>query len=174
MTARAEDRPPHIELIPAMRDQEPILANLLELYAYDFSEFQELELGEDGRFGYKVLPLYWSEPNRFPFLVRMNGKLAGFALVKQGSEISGDKTIWDMAEFFVLRGYRKRGIGGEIAHQLWRWFPGNWEVRVMELNRPALRFWGRAISTFIGKPAHSVSLARNGKLWPMFSFESKP
>jgi hypothetical protein len=43
-------------------EQELILANLLELYAHDFSEFHELELGSDGRFGYGGLPLYWSEP----------------------------------------------------------------------------------------------------------------
>ena len=41
--------------------QELVLANLLELYAHDFSEFHDLELGMDGRFGYSHLPLYWSE-----------------------------------------------------------------------------------------------------------------
>ena len=48
----------NIELIPAAPDQEPVLANLLELYSHDFSEFHEIELGADGRFGYPSLPLY--------------------------------------------------------------------------------------------------------------------
>jgi predicted acetyltransferase len=47
------------------------------LYAHDFSEFHEIELGADGRFGYKHLPLYWREPNRRPLLVKVDGKLAG-------------------------------------------------------------------------------------------------
>src|SRR5437870_8066717 len=92
-----------VEIIPALEEQEPILANLLELYAHDFSEFNDLELGADGRFGYKHLPLYWLEPNRHPFLVKVNSKIAGLVLVKRGSEISANGMIWDMAEFFVVR-----------------------------------------------------------------------
>src|SRR5262249_27583076 len=111
MARHSEGSLTHIELVPAAPDQQPILANMLELYAHDFSEFHELELGVDGRFGYPYLPLYWSDPNRRPFLVRVGGKLAGLVLVKRGSELSGDETVWDMAEFFVVRRYRRRGIG---------------------------------------------------------------
>jgi hypothetical protein len=44
-----------IEVVSAAPGEEPILANLLELYAHDFSEFHEVEIGVDGRFGYKSL-----------------------------------------------------------------------------------------------------------------------
>jgi predicted acetyltransferase len=125
----------HFELISAPLEQEPILANLLQLYAHDFSEFHNVELGLDGRFVYKQLPLYWSEPNRHPFLIRVDDKLAGFVLVKKGSEISGNDTVWDMAEFFVIRGYRRHGIGTLIAHEVWKRFSGKWEVRVMTSRR---------------------------------------
>lgn len=50
-----------IAVIPARPEHESILANLLELYAHDFSEFHDLEVGADGRFGYSSLPLYWIE-----------------------------------------------------------------------------------------------------------------
>jgi predicted acetyltransferase len=164
----------HIELIPATPDQQPILANLLELYAYDFSEFHHLELGSDGRFGYRDLPLYWLDPNRHAFLVTIEGLLAGLVLVKRGSERSGKQAAWDVAEFFVLRGYRRRGVGTEVAHQVWRRLPGWWEVRVMQSNRPAHHFWERAISTFKGEPAHSVLVEKGDECWHVFSFESKP
>jgi GNAT superfamily N-acetyltransferase len=124
MTKRASEPPPQIELVPASSKQESILANLLELYAHDFSEFHDLELGIDGRFGYRSLSLYWSDPDRHPFLIAIDGKLAGLTLVKRGSEFSGNQTVWDMAEFFVIRAYRRRGIGTQIAHQVWRRFPG--------------------------------------------------
>ena len=57
MTKSANQPSLHIEVIPAGPEQEPILANLLELYAHDFSEFHNLDLGPDGRFGYPSLPL---------------------------------------------------------------------------------------------------------------------
>jgi predicted acetyltransferase len=163
----------HIEVLPAAPDHEPILANLLELYAHDFSEFHDLDVGADGRFGYRYLPLYWSEPYRHPFLVRVNGKLVGFVLVKRGSEVTGNETVWDVAEFFVLRGYRRRGIGTQIAHEVWRRFPGTWEVRVLRSNISAYQFWRSAISTFTDEAIHAVSVENGGECWKLFSFESK-
>lgn len=162
----------HLELIPATSEQEPIVANMLELYAHDFSEFHNLELGADGRFGYRDLPLYWRESDRHPFLVRTDGNLAGFVLLKKGSEISGNETAWDMAEFFVVRGYRRRGIGTEIAHEVWRKFPGRWEIRVMLSNHSAHHFWEHAIALFAGQAIHSVRVEKSGKCWHLFSCEA--
>jgi len=142
-----------VEVTLAAREDEPILANLLELYIHDFSEFHELDIGADGRFGYSSLPLYWSVRGRYPFLVRIDGKLAGLALVKKGGGVSGNAEAWDMAEFFILR--------------------GPWEVRVMESNVPALHFWRRAISTFRGEGIQPVDVERDGKSWKVFLFESQ-
>jgi predicted acetyltransferase len=174
MIKPAERPSARVEVVPAGPEQEPVLANLLELYAHDFSEFHDLELGADGRFGYSSLPLYWSEPGRYPFLSRLDGELAGLVLVKKGSEVSGNETVWDMAEFFVLRGYRRRGIGTQIANQVWNRFPGFWEVRVMQSNVPARDFWEHAISKFTAETIHPARIEKDGKGWTLFSFESKP
>ena len=173
MTKHAAKLYAHIEVIPATPEQEPILANLLELYAHDFSEFHDLELGADGRFGYKPLSLYWSEPDRHPFLVRIDGELAGLVFLKRGSEVSGDATVWDMAEFFVIRGCRRRGIGTQVAHEVWRRFPGPWEVRVMQSNMPACGFWAHAIQTFTGEAIRPVPFEKDSERWKLFSFESR-
>jgi predicted acetyltransferase len=161
-----------IELAQATPGQEPILANLLELYCHDFSEFRQIDLGPDGRFSYANLPLYWSEPDRYPFLVRRDGELAGLVFVKRGSGLSGKDAVWDMAEFFVVRGQRRRGIGTAVAHQVWRQFPGLWEVRVMEANTAAGRFWRHAIAQFTGDSVDPVGVERDGENWLLFSFAS--
>jgi predicted acetyltransferase len=165
---KEDEATPRLDVIPAAPEQEPILANLLELYAHDFSEFHNLELGPDGRFGYKHLSLYWREPGRFPFLVKVNGQLAGLVLVIRGEE------GWDMAEFFVVRGYRRRGIGSGVAHEVWRRFPGRWQVRVMESNRAAHRFWTQAISEFVGEAIRPLGVEDSGEHWHVFTFESRP
>jgi predicted acetyltransferase len=164
----------NIEVTPAGTEHKSALANLLELYQHDFSEFVDVELGQDGRFGYKYLPLYWSEPNRFPFLIQVDGKLAGFALVRRGSEVSGNRDVWDMAEFFVVRGYRKRGVGTRAAHQVWRRCPGKWEIRVMPSNESAREFWSAAVARFVGRKVPSVLLGEADKRWQVISFESPP
>ncbi|HEX8293404.1 MAG TPA: GNAT family N-acetyltransferase [Pyrinomonadaceae bacterium] len=163
-----------VDVIPAPPEQAPVLANLLELYAHDFSEFVDLKLGPDGRFGYEHLPLYWEEPGRHPFLIQAGGQLAGFVLVRRGSEISRDAGAWDVAEFFVARGFRRLGVGTKAAHELWRKFPGRWEVRVMERNRKAKAFWERAVKDFVGEPVVPVTFDEGGTVWHVFSFESRP
>jgi predicted acetyltransferase len=157
----------HIDLTPATREQESVVANLLELYAHDFSEFHNLELGADGRFGYASLPLYWSEPDRYPFLVQVDGRLAGFALVKSESG------IWDLAEFFIARAYRRRGIGMAAAHQLWGRFPGIWQVRVLQSNRAALNFWQAAVTSFSGVATHPTRTEKDDNGWYVFTFEGQ-
>jgi predicted acetyltransferase len=173
MIVQREMASPRVEVVAATPEHEPILANLLELYVHDFSEFLDLDIAEDGRFGYPSLPLYWSEQGRHPFLIRMDGKLAGLALVNRGSDVSGNEAVWDMVEFFVLRGCRGRGVGTLAAHQVWRRFPGAWEVRVMQRNTLARRFWAGAISTFAGEAIQPRYIERNGEAWDLFSFQSK-
>ena len=60
------------------------LRQLLELYAHDFSERNGADVGDDGTYGYRHLDRYWSEADRHPFLFRVEGRLAGFALVRTG------------------------------------------------------------------------------------------
>lgn len=161
-----------VEVIPATRADEAVLANLLELYAHDFSEFSDIEIGDDGRFGYPHLGLYWEEEGRRAFLIKSAGRLAGFAFVMRGSRVSGDEGVWDVAEFFVLRGHRGRGVGREAAHVLWGTMRGRWEVRVMETNRGAAEFWARAVAAFVGAEVRPSPVERDGARWLVFSFES--
>jgi hypothetical protein len=51
MTTHLEGPSADIELVSAAAEQEPIVANLLELYGHDFSEFLDLALGSDGKMG---------------------------------------------------------------------------------------------------------------------------
>ena len=161
-----------IEVIPATPEQEPILANLLQLYIHDFSEFFDVELGPDGRFDYPDLPRYWREPERHAFLVYADRKLAGFVLVRKAPTAPGTEMVWDLAEFFVARAYRRQGVGLEAAHQVWSKLPGHWQVRVMESNAAAHHFWNHAIARFAGTPIPSVRIEHGGQYWHHFHFQS--
>jgi len=167
-----EEPAAHTEIHPATPEQEPILRNMLELYIHDFSQFVPLELGPDGRFGYPSLSLYWSDPDRFPLLIHTDGKLAGLALVKKESASSATGAVWDLAEFFILRAYRRRGVGLKTAHQLWAKFPGPWQVRVMQSNQPACAFWQTAIEAFTGAVIDPEAIENQARKWDVFLFQS--
>ncbi|MGH3281079.1 MAG: GNAT family N-acetyltransferase [Trebonia sp.] len=71
-------------------------------------------------------------------MFRVDGAWAGLALV-----FTGDPH--DIAEFFVMRKYRRRGIGAEAVAQLFERFPGEWTVRQQLSNPAATTFWRKAI-----------------------------
>jgi predicted acetyltransferase len=139
-----------IRVVAAERSDQGVLGNLLQLYAYDFSEMIPEDVEETGRFREEPLEPYWDDASRFPFLIRAGERLAGLALVHRKSRVSGADDVWDMAEFFVLRRYRRAGVGMGAAHQIFASHPGKWEVRQRNGNASATAFWRRAISTYTG------------------------
>ncbi|MCU1465149.1 MAG: hypothetical protein JWM72_1077 [Actinomycetia bacterium] len=152
-----------IEVLEATVEDKPVLRRLLELYLHDFSELTYADVDAHGRFGYPYLDLYWTEPERRPFLFRVAGRWAGFALVRTG-------VPHDMAEFFVLRKHRRTGVGVEAASDLFARFPGDWQVRQMTANAGATAFWHRAIPfefteevTANGRVQHFSSVAVSGQ-----------
>jgi predicted acetyltransferase len=140
----------NISVLPATIDEHPVLENLLQLYIYDFSEIVGLDVADDGRFKDKSLSLYWQDSWRHPYLIRADGKLAGFALVHERSRLSGEMGIWDLAEFFVMRKYRRQGIGSLVATRLFETHRGKWEIRQRHDNGVASAFWRSLLTEFTG------------------------
>ncbi len=151
----------------------PLLSNLLELYLHDLSEAFPIEVGADGRFGYEWLPSYWSEPEkRFAFLIRSGAQPAGFALVTRGSPVTDDPEHLDVAEFFVLRRYRRAGIGRQAAFLLWKRHPGQWVVRVSEANRAGLPFWRAAVQEYTSGTFSESERAGDPHGWRVLTFST--
>jgi predicted acetyltransferase len=135
---------------PASAADESVLRNLVQLYAYDFADIMGWDIPESGRFPDAIVDGCFDGSWRHPFLVRAAGTLAGFAIVDARSRLSGDEGVFDMAEFFVARTVRRRGVGSAAARALFDRFGGRWEVRQTAANLPALAFWRRVIRDYTG------------------------
>lgn len=160
-----------VALAPAGPDEEEALANLVSLYLHDFSEIFGGAPGSDGRFVYDRLPLYFREPERTALLARVEDALAGFALVTRGSWVSGAPDVWDLSEFFVVRGLRRRGVGSAAASAVFARFPGAWEVRALERNPGAVAFWEQAIDRHTKGTFELESWeSEPGRAWKVFRF----
>jgi predicted acetyltransferase len=159
-------------LEPIAREQASVLGNLFELYAHDFSEYVALDIRPDGRFGLVPSEAWWTEPGHFPFFIRTGQSLCGFALAREGSRVTGEAGVMDVAEFFVLRGVRRKGMGGRAARALFAAFPGRWEVRVRRRNAPALAFWGRVAEERSGRPASRTAFRSEGVDWVVFHLDA--
>ncbi|NMF01341.1 GNAT family N-acetyltransferase [Aneurinibacillus aneurinilyticus] len=137
-----------IELQKVSIEEKHILRHLLELYQYDFSEFDLEDVNESGLYGYTYLDHYWTEEGRYPFLFRVGGKVAGFALIRQVGMTDSNDAIYSVAEFFVMKKYRRTGVGRDVAFRLFDMFKGSWKIAEMEENKPAQEFWRKTIKEY--------------------------
>jgi predicted acetyltransferase len=130
---------PPIELHPAQRDELETIENLMQFYTYDFSEWLPLKLGERGFFNIQPLPDYWRKPATRPFLIRVDGELAGFVTVDDDTHLPGAR--YNIGYLFVARRFRGQGVARFVASTLLSRFPGQWQIFHIEANQPARLFW---------------------------------
>lgn len=166
-----------IEVIDASEEDRPVLANLIQFYLYDFTDFKEWDVRDDGRFGEYGLDGCWAADQtnaRHLFLIRADGKLAGFAIVDGRSHLTGEPGVWDVADFFVLRRYRGRGVGDRAARLLFDRFRGRWEVRVMAANQGGQAFWRRVIDRYTDGRFEEVRWDDARWRGPVQRFDNRP
>ena len=137
----------NVQLIKASHEHKTIIKNLMQLYMYDFSEFVDIDVEVDGLFEpYKNLDDYWKDTNRFPYIIQQHEKYIGFVLVRHIEEQQRD--YFSIAEFFVMKRYRRMGTGKTIARQIFDLHKGKWEVFQREANKPAQIFWKKVIDEY--------------------------
>jgi predicted acetyltransferase len=136
-----------VKLIEAAIHDKEIIGNLMQYYFYDFSEFNHADVLNNGQFGdYPYLDHYWEERTRYPFILTCNSEYIGFVFVRYVEE--GNKSFYSIAEFFVMKKYRRTGLGRTAAFQLFDRFEGEWEVSQIERNQPAQKFWRKTIEEY--------------------------
>jgi predicted acetyltransferase len=161
-----------VELQPATQADRPVLRQLMELYRHDFSEWDGSDVDEQGFFGSPYLDRCWIEPAGHPFLIRADGKLAGFVLLSRHSHLMPQSRAMAVAEFFVLRKHRRHGVGRRAAIAAFDRFPGAWEVAQMAENVGAQAFWREVIDSYTG--GRYVETVLDDERWrgPIQSFDN--
>jgi len=159
------------------KEEQQILHNLSVLYQHDMASFFEFPLNLPSKNGfYGPLPyfdLYWKESNRFPFLFLYANKPIGFALV---NTVGTTKDVqWNMAEFFIVNGCRRRGFGLKAATQIIEQFQGVWEIAVVPENKQAVSFWRKTLQAFFSNNDFVLEqkMVKNPKPHPMKIFRFK-
>jgi predicted acetyltransferase len=151
-------------------ESDTLLRNLFELYCHDMSEWIEIDTGADGRYAHDTSSV-WRDGSEV-YLVRVGDSIAGFALIGSGAEWGDKIEARDVHEFFVMRRFRCRGVGQSMTTFLWKKHPGEWLVRVLEANAPALLFWRNAISRYSRGSYQEERRIVNGRPWRFLRFAS--
>ncbi|TVT84358.1 GNAT family N-acetyltransferase [Pseudomonas sp. H3(2019)] len=132
-----------IELHRAQRDELDCIENLMQFYMYDFSEWLPLEFGAHGFFNIQPKLDYWRQPATQPFLIKVDGEIAGFVTVDDA--VRFDDVQYNIGYLFVSRRYRGRGVGRFVVSALLQQLPGQWQIFHIDANQPAQAFWSKII-----------------------------
>jgi predicted acetyltransferase len=160
---KAKSETMKIELKKALIHEKEVVSRLLQLYLYEFSELDGFDVGPDGLFRYEYLDSYWRDPASQAVLIYVEDCIAGFALVNSYTCLLESRDARSIAEFFVLRKYRMKGVGKTAAFELFNQFPGKWEVRQIPKNEGGQQFWRKVIGAYTGGKYEETVL--NNELW---------
>lgn len=130
-----------VRLLPIKIEEMQILENLMALYLHDLSAFSEdLKVNGNGKFVYEGLEYYFKTEELKPFFIYYGEELAGFILLNSGKYVS---MIIDYSvhEFFVLKSYRKMGIGSKAIEKIFELYKGKYKILQLSKNKPAIDFW---------------------------------
>lgn len=136
-----------IQLQLVRHEDQYTLKNLLEFYLYEFSQYRDdIELNEYGIFGFQNYQIL-IEPPCYTYLIFITGKLAGFATVEEKFPAKFDR-FYTIREFFVVKKYRRLGVGKIVATRLFDCYQGIWHVIQIYKNRRAQAFWREVIDSY--------------------------
>lgn len=123
--------------------EKHILHNIMQFYIYEFSKYiPAIKLEANGAYEPFKLDRYWESENHHPFFIKLEDELIGFILVESSSAL-GPNTI---KEFFIMAKHNGLGHGKEAARELFKRFPGKWEITQIENNKRANYFWRTVIN----------------------------
>ena len=160
----------HISRVDSSADL--VLRNLFEHYLHDMAQWFEFDTELDGRYSYPTNEVW--EKGYDVYFAYAESMPIGFGLVGSAESWTGNAAMRDMDEFFVIRRYRRHGVGATFANHLWDQYPGDWLVRVLQGNLPAMPFWRGIIAARTENAFREEVCTSNQRLWSYFTFKSTP
>ncbi len=158
------------DLVKVEKENKNVIYNLMQLYTYELSAYEDetakFTILDSGLYVMsKYIDRYWQEESRHPYILKCNNELAGFVL-----ERFNEDNMNEIAEFFVMKKYRKMGAGTFMANKIFDIYRGKWEVRTLLKNEEAQKFWRNTIKNYTNNNFESKYIRNNSRL--AFYFEN--
>ena len=111
--------------------------------------FSATSLGEIGYSESDQLARWFGDSSVNALVILRGAEPVGFAMVARGSATPGKPAVdYRMAEFFVSRTFRRRGVGRLAVELILNRFAGRWEITEYLRNPHAVAFWRRVVANY--------------------------
>lgn len=167
----------NVKLKLVQLEEREILSNLLEKYDYEFSQYDNRDVNKLGLYGYQYLDYYWTEKNRWAYFILVDENLAGFVMINDFPEVDDRETDFQMAEFFVMYKYRRKGVGLQAVYKVLDMHRGRWQLKRHPKNLSSVYFWNKVIEKYTNGnyeliTSYPKTEYDDGTLGDIFFFES--
>jgi predicted acetyltransferase len=106
-------------------------------------------LGEIGHREPDQLASWFADSSAQILTILHNDQPVGFAMVRIGQPLATRTSIdFSMAEFFIARDWRRRGVGQEAVRLIFDRFSGRWHIMEYLRNPGAVSFWRRVVNSY--------------------------
>jgi [ribosomal protein S5]-alanine N-acetyltransferase len=124
-------------------------------------------LGEVGHREPDQISRWFADSGSYPLVIVKAAGAVGFAMVARVAKFAGRAGVdYRMAEFFVARSERRRGIGQTAVQIIFSRFAGRWEINEYLRNPAAVNFWRRVVAAYTG--GHYQEQIVNGEVRQLF------
>ncbi|UCH50703.1 MAG: GNAT family N-acetyltransferase [Chloroflexota bacterium] len=115
-----------------------VIRNLMQLYLHELTEYEDIPLNSSGEYEYLYLDHYWTEGDRYPYLLHKQAEIAGFAFVRK------EEHYFSMAEFFILKKFRSLdSFSLKCAVNIIKQHVGEWRIEFLNNNEIGWGFWNK-------------------------------
>jgi predicted acetyltransferase len=150
------------------RDDRRWIESVYRDYLNDLAPAANAVFPALGEIGHRVpdqLVRWYADPNAQVMIILYGEQRAGFAMVDQRLRQSAGVGMaaavgavpppaatpeYSMAEFFIARPWRRRGIGAQAVRLLLDRFTGQWLITEHLINAVAVKFWRRVVAVYTG------------------------
>jgi len=92
---------------------------------------------------------WFADSGSYPLVILKSTIAVGFAMVARAAALAGRNDVdYRMAEFFIARSQRRRGIGQTAVQIILNRFAGRWEINEYLRNPVAVSFWRRVVAAY--------------------------
>jgi predicted acetyltransferase len=114
----------------------------MTLFLHDLSEFNEkLELNTtNGLYEFDVFEWFFEKEGLTPFFINKDTMPIGFILLQSGPFSNQEFADYVLNSFFILRKYRRKGLGKVACTKFFEMYPGRYAISQAQSNIPAIKF----------------------------------
>ncbi|MBG9549181.1 GNAT family N-acetyltransferase [Cytobacillus firmus] len=129
-----------VKIVKAAIADRDIVRNMYAFYLHDLTKYTDgLHVNDEGTFEFDAFSLIWDKEGIEPYLIKSDGKLAGFLLLLRAPFLT--KADYCINDFFLYNSFRGKSVGQAAVGLLFSDYKGTFYIEQLNRNKPAVRFW---------------------------------